>query len=94
MTDKDLKLIFQMVYYLHEDPKFWQKMGLEKTMEWAREVLENHTNKLIVPVGSTWGVFVEDNDFWRKRDEELKKEYEEVRKQNEKYSNKNIWERT
>jgi flagellar hook protein FlgE len=49
---------------------------------------------LIIPVGSTWGVFVEDTDFWRKRDEELKKEYEEVRKQNEKYSNKNIWERT
>ena len=91
MDNNDLEIIFKMVYYLHADPEFWQKMGLEKTMEWAREVLEIHTNKLIVPVGSTWGIFVEDNDSWRKRDEELKKEYEEVRKKNEKYSNKKIW---
>ncbi len=94
MTDKDLELIFRMVYYLYNDSKFWQKMGFEKTMEWVREVLENHTNRLIIPVGSTLGIFVDDDDFWKKRDAELKKEYEEVRKKNERYSNKNIWERT
>ena len=90
MTQEDIDWVFEWTRVILEQAKWCNKVGKEKVMEMTRQSLERYLDKLVVPCGSSWGVLQDSsdsefNDYWKQRDEELKKQYFEDIKPFDKY---------
>lgn len=79
MTQKDIDWVFEWTQVVLEQAKWCNKVGKEKVMEMTRQALEDWTDELIIPCGSSWGAIFERGcqfyDDMKKRDKELKEEY-------------------
>lgn len=79
MTQKDIDWIFEWTQVVLGQAKWCKKVGREKAMEMTRQALEDWTDELIIPSGSSWGhIYEKDGQFYddmKKKDKELKEEY-------------------
>lgn len=89
MTQKDIDWVFEWTQIVLEQAKWCNKVGRENVMEMTRQALENWTDEVIVPCGSSWGVIWErDGEFYdnqKERSKKLKEKYFEDIKPFDKY---------